>query len=176
MSFKVGDKVKIIRAKYSDSAKALLGQIGTITKVDAHIARGTKGDPCYGFINLDIENPVHGIWFDEIELVSANTHVSGFKVGDQVKSSGNYTGSTYTVTETDKDDTITIRTNKDPLNTLWKMVKSDWHLLSKIGQSINQDIDKATCSHEWKVYRGFSFDDEYCPRCKTTRPLSEDAA
>lgn len=68
--FRVGDRVKVIKAGRSEASRLLIGLIGTVTKVYSHC------------VSLDIEMGLRnngGLWLDEIELIEPESEGHNIK-------------------------------------------------------------------------------------------------
>jgi hypothetical protein len=110
--------------------------------------------------------------WDSMYFELATENKTEFKVGDIVICNADYPnqftkGRAYTVARivglTGDNETIYVKAND-------RGTENGWH--SKYFYKPENSTSQGECDHHWKIYRGFSFDDEYCEKCQAKRKLS----
>lgn len=165
MSFKVGDRVELLTQDNGVTIK--IGAIGTVQRINI-IPPQT-----YYEVKFDLYLNDWSCLTGQLKLLATMPIAkTKFKVGDIVSSSDvSDVTLRWTVIAVGENE-IYVKYN-GPGGSVYRIGKENFDVLTVTGRDDMIVVyETAECNHDWKIYRGFQHDDEYCTRCKLTRKLS----
>lgn len=148
MKFKAGDKVRVIKNGYD----------GTIDSLVLYFGGGYSWA-----VTFDGDSSVYHFKDEEIELIK-----TVLEVGDKVRViyQGPWLGKEYFIAEIGSDWTWLTAVKGAPIDRV-KDIK-----FSGVWQALVALVYEGPCQHDWKLYKGFRFDEECCTKCPAKRSMA----